>query len=91
MQFSKSGSRLLFSTNAGLIEFFDFDRCTGIFSNAIVISGIRGGGSAITLSSTFSANENVIYVSQNDTTSYLFQYDLTASNIAASKDTLKYN
>ena len=89
MQFSKSGSRLLFSTNAGLIEFFDFDRCTGIFSNAIVISGIRGGGSAITLSSTFSANENVIYVSQNDTTSYLFQYDLTASNIAASKDTLQ--
>ncbi|MBL0032864.1 MAG: hypothetical protein IPP27_12080 [Bacteroidetes bacterium] len=48
MQFSKSGSRFLFSTNAGLIEFFDFDRCTGIFSNAIVISGIRGGGSAIT-------------------------------------------
>ena len=29
-----------------------------------------------------------IYVSQNDTTSYLFQYDLTAPNITASKDTL---
>ncbi|MBL0032865.1 MAG: hypothetical protein IPP27_12085 [Bacteroidetes bacterium] len=28
-------------------------------------------------------------MSQNDTTSYLFQYDLTASNIAASKDTLQ--
>lgn len=89
MGFSKSGTRFLFSTDAGLIELLDFDRCTGIFSNPNVISGVRGGSSAITAGSAFSPNEDVIYVSQNDTTSYLFQYDLTASNIPASKDTLQ--
>lgn len=88
MVFSYSGTKLLFSTRAGLIEILDFDRCTGQFSNPLIISGVRGGGTAVTFSSAFSPNENVIYVCQNDTTSYLFQYDLTASNIAASKDTI---
>jgi len=88
MTFSKTGNRFLFTTLAGLIEVLDFDRCTGQFSNPVIVSGIRLNGDMLTAGSAFSPNENVIYVSQNDTTSYLFQYDLTASNIPASKDTL---
>ena len=88
MSFSKFGNKFLFTTWAGLIETFDFDRCTGLFSNPIVVSGIRLTGSMLTIGSSFSPNGNTIYVSQNDTTSYLFQYDLTAANITASKDTL---
>ncbi len=91
MTFSKTGNRFLFTTLAGLIEVLDFDRCTGQFSNPVIVSGIRLNGDMLTAGSAFSPNENVIYVSQNDTTSYLFQYDLTASNIAASKDTLSSN
>ena len=88
MVFTKSGNKLLFSTWRGLIELLDFDRCTGVFSNPVIVSGVRLVGSAVTASSAFSPNEEVIYVCQNDTTCYLFQYDLTAPNIAASKETL---
>lgn len=88
MTFSKSGAKFLFTTLAGLIEVFDFDRCSGLFSNPIIVTGVRLSGIILTIGSAFSPNENVIYVSQNDTTSYLFQYDLQAPNIDASKDTL---
>ena len=88
MSFSRSGTKFLFATWAGLIEVFDFDRCTGLFSNPVVVSGVRLTGNKLTIGSAFSPNENVIYISQNDTTSYLFQYDLTAPNIATTKDTI---
>ena len=38
--------------------------------------------------SAFSPNGNTLYVSRSDTTSYLYQYDLTAANISASRITL---
>lgn len=89
MVFSKSATKLLFTTWGGLIEVLDFNRCSGLFTNSQVISGVRGGGSAVTVGSAFSGNEDVLYITQNDTTSYLFQYDLTAPNIALTKDTLQ--
>ncbi len=88
MTFSKTGSKFLFTSWSGLIEVLDFDRCSGQFSIPVIVSNARLNGDMLTIGSAFSANENVIYVSQNDTTSYLFQYDLTASNIGASKDTI---
>lgn len=88
MTFSKTGTKFLFTTWAGLIEVFDFDRCLGLFSNPIIVTGVRSTGNIVTVGSAFSPDENVVYVSQNDTTSYLFQYSLSAANINASKDTL---
>ncbi len=86
MVFSVDGSKFLFSTWIGLVEVINFDRCTGQFSNPVIVSGT--GNSLFTFGAAFSPNGNVVYVSRTDTTSYLFQYDLTAPNIPASKDTL---
>ena len=86
MSFSKDGNKFLFTSYNGLIEVMDFDRCTGILSNNIVID--NNGGTPRYWGSAFSSNGNVLYVSRSDTTSYLYQYDLTASNISASRLTL---
>lgn len=85
MSFSKDGTKFLFSTWLGLVEVIQFDCCSGVFSNPIVVSS---GNSYLTFGAEFSPNGNVVYVSRTDTISYLFQYDLTAANIPASKDTL---
>jgi hypothetical protein len=61
----------------------DFDRCTGIFSNhlhvAINDSTLGGGGVA------FSASSNVLYVSSSV---YIYQFDMSASNIASTQTTV---
>lgn len=85
--FSKDGDKLLFTTYGGVIQFFDFDRCTGLFSNPRVIFNPTNGVWGIT-GSAFSSNGNVIYYATSDANSYLIQLDLTASNIWASRDTL---
>ena len=88
MTFSKTGNKFLCISWAGLIEVLDFDRCTGQFSNEIIVSNNNFSGYKFNFGCAFSPNENLIYISQQDTTSYLFQYDLTAPNIEASQDTI---
>ena len=64
------------------INIYDVDRCTGELSNQIAISYIDSawaGGLAI------SPNSRFLYVSSF---LYLYQYDLWADNIEASKDTV---
>lgn len=87
--FSPSGSKIAFTNIVGLIEVFDFDRCSGLISNPILIQ-LDTNLSTIpyTWSCAFSPDETRLYVSTCDTTTYLYQYDLNASNVAASKDTL---
>lgn len=61
------------------IDIFDFDRCTGEFSNPIQITYIDtayAGGVAI------SPNNQYLYVSSFK---YIYQYDLEANDIEASK------
>lgn len=85
MTFSKDGSRFLFTSYNGLIETMNFDRCTGLFSNANVILNsynYRITGSAL------SPNGNVAYYSNADAISDLVQLDLTVSNVWASRDTI---
>lgn len=89
LTFNHDGTRAVFTVLTGLIELMDFDRCTGMFSNVTVIENEatmspfpRYNGNAI------SPNGNVFYVTSIDSISYLFQYDLTATNISATKDTL---
>ena len=85
MTFSKDGSRFLFTAYNGLIETMDFNRCTGIFSNANVI--LNSYNYRIT-GSTLSPNGNVAYYSNADAISDLVQLDLTASNVWATRDTI---
>jgi len=67
----------------GGLDIFDFDRCTGILSNSIHITlpqspGLFGG-------TAFSANSNFLYASNINE---VYQYDMSAANIAASKLTV---
>ena len=79
--FSPDGSKYLRCTPHNGIKIFDFDRCTGQLSNQIAID------SAQTASSgpgglAFSGDNRLLYVSTNR---FLLQYDMHASDIAASK------
>jgi len=73
----------------GLIEVYDFDRCTGLLNNPVTIEPDLGNPPyPFIWSCEFSPDESKLYVTTNQTTSYLFQYDLNAPNIPGSKDTL---
>ena len=66
----------------GDLDIYSFDRCTGDFSNPINIpinDNASGGGVA------FSPNSHVLYVSSM---SYVYQFNMTAPNIAATMDTV---
>lgn len=87
MMFSKTGSRLCSvgaDFNNGFIDLFDFDRCTGNLSNFINLYH----GSQEYYGCAFSADGTKLYASQTYTPNYrdtLFQFDLNAANIPASK------
>ncbi len=77
--FSPDGKKyVIYSKKIGSwLYIFDFDRCTGLLSNQVQIKSISSpGGVAI------SPNSRFLYNSKNDT---VFQYDLWASDIAASR------
>jgi hypothetical protein len=66
------------------IDIFDFDRCTGRFSNPKTLV-LEDTISVISCGGAISANSRYLYVSYIN---YVFQYDLQANDIAASKDTV---
>ncbi|NNC85228.1 MAG: T9SS type A sorting domain-containing protein [Bacteroidia bacterium] len=76
--FSPDGSKFAYYWFQHGLEIFDFDRCTGLFSNPVHINVDPLAGSGV----AFSPNGNVLYASATDE---LYQFDLTAANIAASK------
>jgi len=87
--FSPSGNKFMAMNPAGLVEVLNFNRCTGtitldkhIEDNVLAPPGFN------LWSAAFSADESKLYITASDTTTYLYQYDLNAPNIAASKDTL---
>ncbi len=80
--FSPDGSRFALYDARNDLHLLDFDRCLGVFSNHIRVSifdNADGGGVA------FSSNSQVLYVSS---TSYLYQFDMTATNIASTQATV---
>jgi Secretion system C-terminal sorting domain len=93
--FNSNGNQFCLVTWGGLIELFDFDRCTGQISNPINIEQFRSAPPyPYYFSAAYSSDDSKLYVvcgspinqpGQNDT---LFQFDLTASNIAASKQVI---
>jgi hypothetical protein len=94
--FNSNGTKFMQINAIGLMQEFNFDRCTGIISNPTIIFpelpvGIHGKnfwtGAYSADDSKFYAGTQIFSVSLNPT-SRLFQLDLTAPNIAASIDTL---
>jgi len=82
-QFSKDGRRYVnYEPGWNDLDLFDFDRCSGNFSNLVHIdfqdSAYIGGVA-------FSPSSNILYVSS---TSYVYQFDLTAANVPASQTTV---
>ena len=86
--FSPDGTRYIYQSiydnieDGTSIQIYDFDRCTGALSNRQsfgYIDGAWGGGVAV------SPNSRFLYVSSYY---YLYQYDLWADDIEATKDTI---
>ncbi len=87
--FNSNGSKLVATGGAGIIELFDFDRCTGVISNPINIS--QSFETPLISGAAISPNDSILYVSTNTSspdTSYLFQYNLADTNIRLTKDTI---
>ena len=72
----------------GLTELYDFDRCSGLLSNLVTIEPEALPSVPYLFSCAFSPDASKLYVSTADQPTWLFQYDLNASNITLSKDTL---
>lgn len=80
--FSPDGSRFAYIANkSGLctIDLFDFDRCTGLFSNAKLI---QTPDSMFAMGVAFSPNSRFLYVTA---TTNAYQFDTEAPDIAASQ------
>ena len=83
MIFNQQGSKLAFANSSGQLNIFDFDRCTGLLSNPLLLSDLpyiccipKFYGCS------FSGNSSVFYASSLDS---LFQFDLNATNVKASR------
>lgn len=89
ISFNKEGNKICFNSYKGTLELFDFDRCTGLIYNPqlLYLENISGPWPALR-SSAFSSNSDYLYLSTSPDTTYLIQFDLSASNITASADTL---
>ncbi|CAN5382678.1 hypothetical protein BH11BAC2_BH11BAC2_23820 [soil metagenome] len=92
-KFNSQGNKLYSVPTEGLIETYNFDRCSGILSNPITIANLFGGTFDNYWSFALSPDESKIYVTSiyqtaNQDSSYLIQFDLNATNFLASADTL---
>ena len=90
---NKKGDKILMTSLKDLIQIFEFDRCTGQLSNANVIEQETNNPTYWHASNSFSPDGNLIYLTHipatpADSTHYLFQYNLYASNVLLSKDTI---
>ncbi|MBL0050563.1 MAG: T9SS type A sorting domain-containing protein [Bacteroidetes bacterium] len=73
--FSPSGDTLLFSNAGDLLEYYNFDRCTGLLSNTVTIGLRLPFYNEWQWGVEFSANGRFIYASTSKDTTHLFQYD----------------
>lgn len=87
--FSTSGNKMIYTNPRGLLELYDFDRCSGDLTLNQTISS-ENTSYHFYWSSAFSPDESKLYVqtiSYPDTT-FLIQFNLNAANIASSADTI---
>lgn len=93
IKFSNNGDRFYECINSGLLERFDFDRCTGVISNDTILAPIATTWGRKYWGLALSPDDSKLYVTtmlagSSSDTSYFVQYDLNASNFLASADTL---
>ncbi len=86
--FTQNGTRFYLKTHFGLVERYDFDRCSGVISNPLNIEPESNGNFYFGIA--ISKNDSILYLSNQNSNShgYLFQYNLIAPNIATSRDTI---
>lgn len=80
--FSPDGKKYAVYDTYNSLQIFDFDRCTGTFTD---ISHVALYDSTGCSGAAFSPNSRYLYVSSQN---YIFQYDTYAANILSSKDTV---
>lgn len=80
--FSPNGEKYGSYDNNYELELMDFDRCTGMFSNYI---NVYIPDNTVSNGCSFSPNSNLFYFSARN---YLFQVDVTSSNVASTVDTV---
>jgi hypothetical protein len=89
LNFSHDGEKLIYTTISNLVEVFDFDRCTGAFSNTILIKPENPGTEHYNIGSgVLSPDKNLVYIVSNADTSSLTQYDLRVNPVSSSLDTI---
>ncbi len=90
--FNKEGDKMMQINSIGFMCEFDFDRCSGLFSNpALIYPEQTSNFNRIFHEGAYSSDGSKFYASTrifNTNDTYLLQYDLTAPNIPASVDTL---
>jgi hypothetical protein len=90
--FNKAGNKMMQLNAIGFLCEYDFDRCTGLFSNPTLIYPEQTiNFNRIFHEGAYSPDGTKFYASTrlyNTNDSYLLQYDLTTPNIVASVDTL---
>jgi hypothetical protein len=84
---NSTNNKICFTNYYGLIEVYDFDRCSGLVTNPINIQQEYGEVLRI-IGSEFSQLGQYLYITRQDTISYLYQYDLYSFNIPASRLTI---
>jgi PKD repeat protein len=83
--FSPKGTKYArYSIHADL-QLFDFDRCTGYFSNPIHVPIVDAADTSYAAGIAFSPSGRFLYVSSND---YIYQFDMNAADFASSKITV---
>ncbi len=84
---SPDASKICFTNLGGIIELFDYDRCTGILSSTQTIEPpLSIGPYPYYWSSEFSFSGQYLYVSSTtQTVSKLWQYDIWSANILTTK------
>ncbi len=89
IDFSPMGDKLAFTCLTGVIEVFNFDRCTGQINNPVTIEQDPFAPPyPMYWGVAFSNDISKLYITSYDYTGYLFQYDLNSPNISSTKDTL---
>lgn len=81
-RWNKQGTKLAYVNYSGLIQVFDYDRCTGLISNPISIDTMRPTTPLPNyVACEFSANGRLLYISSNPISSNLFVVDLLDTNL----------
>ncbi len=86
IEFNKLGTQFSFTAIVSQLELFDFNRCTGMITHNFTIEPQSINGPYKNYQwAAFSPSGRYLYMSEFDTISRLYQYDLLAPSITASK------